>query len=69
MPYDSPGYTVPPNALSSHYFVARVLYPALLGDGEIKRNSHFVKFFCEALPPDIGDYAQLRILAFRKETA
>lgn len=68
-PYESAGWTVPPNALSTHYFVSRVLYPALLGDGEIRPNSHFVKFFSAALPPDIGDYAQLRILAFRKEAA
>ena len=32
----------------------------------VTRNSEFVKFFSNALPPAIGDYSQLRILAFSR---
>ncbi len=66
IPYRSEGWTVPANALSTHYYVSRVLYPLLLGERPLKRNAHFVKVLSRALPPDIGNYSQLRILAFRK---
>ena len=57
---------LPPNFLSTHYFVARVLHPAYLGDRPFSRNSHFVRFFSEALAPAVGNYAPLRAFLFRK---
>lgn len=65
-PFSSPDWQVSPNELSTHYFVSRILHPALLGPRPFVRNSEFVRFFSEALPPAIGDYTQLRILAFTK---
>src|SRR4051812_5097568 len=60
------GYEFRSNFLSSHYFVSRVLYPAVL-KGEMVRNSEFVKFF-SFLPP-IGEYAPLQALALRRKAA
>lgn len=61
-------FDVPPNLLSTHYFVSRVLHEVAtrgMNQGFV-RNSHFVKFFSEALPDAVGDYAPLRIKAFQK---
>lgn len=57
---------LPANFLSSHYFVSRVLHAAMTRDQDAKRNSHFVRFFSEALAAPVGDYAPVRALAFRK---
>lgn len=48
----------PPNFLSSHYFISRVMYPALT-KREIIYNTHFVKFF-SFLPP-IGNYGPVQV--------
>lgn len=66
VPFEHPGWTVPPNFLSTHYYVSRVLYPALLGPIQFKRNAHFIKVLSAALPPALGDYAQIRAYAFRR---
>ena len=47
----------PPNFLSSHYYISRVLHPGL---GHTGRNSHFVKFFSNAIN-NTGDYAPLKL--------
>lgn len=60
------GWTVSPTALSSHYFVSRVLHAAVIGTRPLKRNSEFVKFLTAALPPAIGNYSPLRIHAFTR---
>jgi SAM-dependent methyltransferase len=65
-PYESEGWRIPENALSTHYYVSRVLHPAILGARPFIRNSEFAKFLSAALPMGIGDYSQLRICAFRK---
>ena len=56
------------NALSTHYYVTRVLHSALSDavHGEFKRNSHFVKFLSSALPDGVGDYAPLQFHCFVK---
>ena len=54
---------VPYNFLSSHYFIARVLY-ALVTRGEQVKNTDFVKFF-SFLPP-IGNYSQIQAYVLRK---
>ncbi len=64
--FEDPAWTIPANFLSTHYYVSRVLVPVLRRPKEFKRNSHLARFLSEALPPAIGDYSQLRILAFRK---
>jgi hypothetical protein len=66
--YRSPNWLVSPNELSTHYFVTRVLHEVLSAGRPFKRNSEFVKFFSNALPPAIGNYSQLRILAFSRAT-
>jgi SAM-dependent methyltransferase len=57
---------IPPNFLSTHYYVTRVLHPLLTRDRAMKRNSEFVQFFSRALPPGVGDYSPLKIHAFRR---
>ncbi len=64
--YESEGWTLPPNVLSTHYYVSRVLYPLLLDGRPLIRNAHFIKVLSRALPPAIGNYSQVRIHAFRK---
>jgi len=53
--------------LSTHYFVSRVLHAILIDKKKFLRNSHFVKFFAEALPAAIGDYSQLRFMTYKKK--
>jgi len=55
-----------PNMLSTHYYVARVLHPLICGARPFKRNSEFVKFFSEALKPNVGDYSPLKLHVFEK---
>jgi SAM-dependent methyltransferase len=61
----------PRNALSTHYYVTRVLHSALSNavHGEFKRNSHFVKFLSSALPEGVGDYAPLQFHFFVKRSS
>lgn len=52
------------NFLSSYYFTARVLYPALLHNTEVVRNSEVAKFF-SFLPP-MGNYSPIQAFVLRK---
>ena len=52
------------NFLSSYYFTARVLYPSLLHDTEVVRNSEVAKFF-SFLPP-MGNYSPIQAFVLRK---
>ena len=56
------------NALSTHFFVSRVLHEIALKatDSAFVRNSHFVNFVSNALPDGVGEYAPLQFHAFRK---
>lgn len=56
----------PPNFLSTHYFVTRVLHPLYLGNKPLKRNSEFVRFFSQSLKENVGDYSPLRLYMFEK---
>jgi SAM-dependent methyltransferase len=56
----------PRNFLSSHYFVSRVLYPAVTRR-EVLYNTELVKFF-RFLPPQ-GDYSPIQLYFMRKEPA
>lgn len=53
----------PGNFLSTHYFVSRVLYPAVT-KREILYNTEFVKFF-RGLPPQ-GDLSPIQLFFLRK---
>ena len=53
----------PPNFLSSHYFMSRVVYPNVT-KREILYNTHFVKFF-SFLPP-MGNYAPIQLYLLRR---
>jgi SAM-dependent methyltransferase len=64
--YQSDGFSVPPNFLSTHYFVTRVLHPIFIKDKPFKRNSEFIKFFTQALRQNVGDYSPLKLLAFER---
>ncbi|MGD9787022.1 MAG: class I SAM-dependent methyltransferase [Sulfuricellaceae bacterium] len=56
----------PPNFLSTHYFVTRVLHPIHTVGKAVKRNSEFVRFFSEALHPYAGDYSPLKLFMFER---
>ena len=64
--YHSDGPVLPPNFLSTHYFVTRVLHPIFLGEKPFKRNSEFVKFFTQALKEHVGDYSPLRLMLLER---
>jgi ubiquinone/menaquinone biosynthesis C-methylase UbiE len=53
-----------PNFLSSHYFVSRVLYPAVTNH-PVLYNTHLVKFF-SFLPP-MGNYAAIQFYLLRRK--
>jgi SAM-dependent methyltransferase len=65
-PYSSKEKFAPPNFLSTHYFVTRVLHPIYLQDRPFKRNSEFVKFFSGALKENTGDYSPLKLFVFSR---
>jgi ubiquinone/menaquinone biosynthesis C-methylase UbiE len=52
-----------PNFLSSHYFISRVLYPAVT-KAEVRYNTHLVKFF-SFLPP-MGNYSPIQFYLLRR---
>ncbi len=56
------------NTLSSHYFVTRVLHPAILkalGIDEL-RNSEFSSFMSTAIDKSIGEYSPLKFFVYKK---
>jgi ubiquinone/menaquinone biosynthesis C-methylase UbiE len=53
----------PRNFLSAHYFVSRVLYPAVT-QREVLHNTEFVRFF-QFLPP-IGEFAPVQLLLLER---
>ena len=57
------------NYLSTHYFITRVLHDVALmaTDSPFVRNSLFVDFFDQALPPGIGHFSPLKCMFFRKK--
>jgi ubiquinone/menaquinone biosynthesis C-methylase UbiE len=57
------GSLPPRNFLSSHYFVSRVLYPAVT-KREVMYNTEFVRFF-RFLPPQ-GNYSPIQLYFLRK---
>ena len=57
-------YAITSNFLSSHYFVSRVLYPAMT-KSEVVRNSEVAKFF-SFLPP-MGNYSTIQAYVLRKK--
>ena len=56
------------NALSSHYFISRVLHPAILKSlgVEESRNSHFTSFLSSTITNSAGDFSPLKFFAFQK---
>lgn len=65
-PLEADGLSTPPNFLSSHYYVTRVLHEVFTRGKPFKRNSEFVGFFTRALNQNIGDYAPLKLYMFKK---
>ena len=66
-PFITDGCLIPPNFLSTHYFVSRVLYPIFTRNKPLQRNTEFVRFFSAALKENIGDYSPLRLYIFKKQ--
>lgn len=56
-------------SLSTHYFVSRVLHETFLkaNNQEFIRNSHFVRFFSNAFPGNVGQYAPLKTISYIKK--
>ena len=59
---------MPRNHLSTHFYVSRLMHEVARGiaNTPFRHNSHFVGFWTAALPPGIGDYAQVQFRYFRK---
>ena len=53
----------PPNFLSSHYFVSRVLYPAITR-AEVRYNTELVKFLSFLAP--VGNYSPIQLFIFER---
>ena len=66
-PFITDAFQIPPNFLSTHYFVTRVFYPIFTQNKPLKRNTEFVRFFSAALKENVGDYSPLRLYIFKKE--
>lgn len=66
-PLRTDGLTTPPNFLSTHYYVTRVLKSLLTPENKpFKRNAEFVNFFRYALNQNVGDYSPLKLYVFEK---
>ncbi len=66
-PLQTDGLLIPPNFLSTHYYVTRVLHAIFTPKNKaFKRNSEFVRFFTHALNPNVGDYSPLKLYTFEK---
>lgn len=65
-PLKTDGLLTPPNFLSTHYYVTRVLHEIFTKGKIFKRNSEFVRFFTQALNQDAGDYSPLKLYIFEK---
>lgn len=66
-PFRTDGLLMPPNFLSTHYYVTRVLHAIVTPKNKpFKRNSEFVKFFTDALNQNAGDYSPLKLYIFEK---
>ena len=55
------------NALSTHFFISRVLHEVVRKEGSPVRNTEFVRFFDMAFPQAIGDYSPIRFHSFKKQ--
>jgi SAM-dependent methyltransferase len=56
----------PSNYLSTHFYVTRVLHPAIRPDGAKVTHTQFAKFFNQALPTGIGNYSPIQFRVFQK---
>lgn len=65
-PFGGDGNIPPPNFLSTHYYVTRVLHPYIAANKPFKRNSAFVAFFSEALKQNVGDFSPVRLYGFER---
>lgn len=65
-PLKTDGLLTPPNFLSTHYYVTRVLHPIFTKNKPFKRNSEFVRFFSHAFNQNAGDYSPLKLFMFEK---
>ena len=54
------------NHLSTHFFLSRVVHPALRPAGGKTRFTRFTAFFNQALPPGIGNYSPILFRCFQK---
>jgi SAM-dependent methyltransferase len=54
------------NELSTHFFITRVLHDVALNGKTFRRNSHFVRFFSEALPSAVGDFSPIKFRWFER---
>ncbi len=54
------------NYLSSHFFLTRVFHWLVRPEGGKLKANHVVRFFDQAIPPGIGNYAPIRFRLFRR---
>ncbi len=59
--------TMPTNFLSTHFYLSRVLHPAIRPEGGRKKESHFTTFFNQALPAAVGNYSPILFYHYLKD--
>jgi SAM-dependent methyltransferase len=57
------------NHLSTHFYISRVFHQAFRSKGSKIKSARMVDFFCEALPPSVGNYSPILFRAFKKVTS
>lgn len=57
---------IPLNYLSTHFYLSRIVHVMLKPDGGRGKNSRFVRFFDDALPPAVGNYSPILFRVFKK---
>ena len=56
----------PSNYLSTHFYLSRIFSGAVKPKGGVGKNTLFLEFFNEALPPAIGNFSPILLRVFKK---
>ncbi len=56
----------PSNYLSTHFYLSRIFSGAVKPKGGVGKNTLFLEFFNEALPPGVGNFSPILFRVFKK---
>lgn len=57
---------LPPNSLSTHFYISRIFHEINKPDGGRRKESRFVNFFSECLPIAVGNYSPILFQLYQK---